>query len=321
MALTRTPIRPPEAVTAAYLGATVLMILAAPTPLGEWWPVLVMQLALLAAVLVGLPMLPARGWPDALRDLIIMPAIFALYFQVGLLNDLFTSGFYDEPVIALERAIFGGDPSRSLRQALPWWPVAEYLHFGYFGYYTLFVLPIVLYRDRRLAEYRYVITVALTALFICYLIFIVYPVAGPWFVGPRPDPIALGYVFPRVVHEVLGTGGVPGLTFPSSHVAVAFAIWLLSWRFLRRLFWILTAIVPALTIATFYGGFHYAVDALAGALLGAVVVLLGPWIWRAAGGRPLEAARAGASDPAEGSVTAPAHVGLDRQARESIRSR
>ena len=49
-----------------------------------------------------------------------------------------------------------------------------------------------------------------------------------------------------------------------------------AWRLCRPVFWILTLIVPALALGTIYGGFHYALDTLAGALLGTVVALGAP---------------------------------------------
>jgi membrane-associated phospholipid phosphatase len=47
-------------------------------------------------------------------------------------------------------------------------------------------------------------------------------------------------------------------------------------RLSPRVFWIQAAIVPALVAGTVYGGFHYVVDAAAGALVGVLAGVLGP---------------------------------------------
>src|SRR5207244_4143324 len=47
-------------------------------------------------------------------------------------------------------------------------------------------------------------------------------------------------------------------------------------RLSRRVFWGLCAVVPALVLATVYGGFHYGVDSLAGFAVGVLAGVLGP---------------------------------------------
>ena len=118
----------------------------------------------------------------------------------------------------------------------------------------------------------------------CYICFILYPVAGPWYHSPHLDTASLGHFFPNVVQTVLERAASKGAAFPSSHVAVAVVIWLLAWRFARRVFWILAAIVPALALGTVYGGFHYAVDAGAGLLVGVAGYFAAPHVHRFLGG-------------------------------------
>jgi membrane-associated phospholipid phosphatase len=250
-----------------------------------WWPILVIHAAAVAIILVLLPRLPGRRWIDALRDWLPVLVLPFLYAEVGRLNQLLSTGYYDGTISAVDQALFGR-PAATLRHFLPWRPLVEYLHFSYAAYYVL--LPLLggaLYLRGRRSEFRYVLAVVLGTFYSCYLCFILFPVAGPWYRRPHPAYSKLGWVFPDLVQSVLEHWASKGAAFPSSHVAVAVVIWLLAWRFARRVFWLLALIVPALALGTVYGGFHYAIDAGAGLLVGVAGYFIGPHLVRWLGGR------------------------------------
>jgi membrane-associated phospholipid phosphatase len=274
--------RPYELLAAGYFALTGLLVLAFGSPLSAWWGILVAHAALVVWLLAVVPRVPDASGLRIVRDWALIVALPVIYKEVDYLNDLFTTGYYDPLLMSAETAIFGAQPSVVLRQLFPWRLLSEYLHFGYFGYYSLLpALAVALYVRRR-AAFEYALTVILAVFFFCYLCFIVFPVASPWYTFARPDPEQLGWVFPRLVHRVLTLGAATGAAFPSSHVAAAVVVWLLAWRFSRPLFWAFTAIVPALIVGTVYGGFHYAVDVIAGAMVGVTAYVTGPWVYRAA---------------------------------------
>ena len=138
----------------------------------------------------------------------------------------------------------------------------------------------------KLAEYRYAATATLAVFFLCYTIFILYPVVGPWNYFDRPTLDEVGHFAPSLVHNVLIAGESIGTAFPSSHVAAALTIWLVAWRVDRRVFWIEALLVPGLIIGTMYGGFHYAIDVVVGIAVGLFVTALLPWLHRSLGGTP-----------------------------------
>jgi membrane-associated phospholipid phosphatase len=116
------------------------------------------------------------------------------------------------------------------------------------------------------------LTALLLVFVVCQLFFIGFPVAGPFYHFPEPDPATMGRVFPQLVHAILHRGSSVGTAFPSSHCAVAAICWIVVLRGASRWAkWVLAAIVPALTVGTVYGGFHYGVDALAGWLLALIL--------------------------------------------------
>ena len=279
--------RPHEVLAAGYFALTGLFVLAFGRPLSDWRVTLVAHVVIVAVLLLLIPRLPERGWRAVARDWLPIAGITLVYWEVARLNDLFTTGYHDRLILRLEAAIFHSQPSLVLRELLPWKPLSEYLHFGYFAYYTLLpALAGTLYLEGRRETFRYALTVVLAVFFVCYLIFIVFPVAGPWYVFQRPSADEMGWLFPQMEHAVLAAAASEGAAFPSSHVAAAVSLWLLARRFSRGTFVVFTFIVPALVVGTVYGGFHYATDALGGLVIGAAGALAGPWLYRALGGDP-----------------------------------
>lgn len=277
--------RPHEVVAAAYLGLTGLLVVALADPLRPWLPLLAAHAAAAGLLLGAFPRLPERGAARVLRDWLPFLALPLAYAEVERLNDLVGGGFHDRTILRLEAAVFGTQPSLALRSLLPSKPLSEYLHLAYFSYYALgpaYALPLYL-RGRR-AAYRQSLTVLFLVFAICYVAFVLWPVAGPWYVFRRPDPDAMGWVFPHVEHAVLAAAASVGAAFPSSHVAAAVAGWLLAFRFDRSVFLVFAAFVPALAVGTVYGGFHYALDAAAGVAVGAAGYAAGMRLHAALGG-------------------------------------
>ncbi len=276
-------LRPHEVLTAAYLVVTGLLG-AVFGSLSDWWPVICTHAVAVAVIVFVIPRLPQRRWIDALRDWLPVLVLPLLYAEVGRLDRLISTGYHDGTISAVDQALFGR-PGIALREYLPWGPFVEYLHFSYVAYYVL--LPLLggaLYLRGRRREFRYVLAVVLGTFYVCYVCFILFPVAGPWYRRPHPSYAHMNLFFPGVVQQVLEHWASKGAAFPSSHVAVAVVIWLLAWRLARRVFWLLALIVPALALGTVYGGFHYTIDAGAGLLVGIAGFLVGPRIVRWLGG-------------------------------------
>lgn len=280
---------PHEVLTAGYLAVTGGLAAALGSP-GRWWPIVAAHGAGIVLLLAILPRAPQRRWVVGLRDWGLMVVLPLLYLEVAQLNRLLGTGYHDLAIQSVESALFAAPVGASLRHVLPWWPVNEYLQFSYAAYYVL--LPLlggVLYLRGRRREFRYVLATVLGTFYLCYFCFILFPVAGPWYRHPHPDASTLGLSFQGLVLAVLTRAAAKGAAFPSSHVAGAVVIWLLSWRFARRVFWILAPIVPALALGTIYGGYHYAVDAGAGLLVGILGYLAAPRIHRMLGAEVPEA--------------------------------
>ena len=81
--------------------------------------------------------------------------------------------------------------------------------------------------------------------------------------------------------QLLDAGSSRGTAFPSSHVAASVVASLAALRFQRPVGITVTTMTAGLALATVYGGFHYAVDALAGFVVGVTAWLLARTLSRA----------------------------------------
>ena len=156
-----------------------------------------------------------------------------------------------------------------------------------YGFLYMQVFIVVLVRARRHASLAPFILQLTAAYAIAMIVFYLYPVVGPFI---YPETRAASFHDSRSfllmtemnqAYEALRTAGdsrglcyVVGL--PSMHVTTAILVQkhvALS----RAHFWALLPISILTAISTFYLGFHYVADAIAGALLAAL--LLGAEVW------------------------------------------
>lgn len=203
-------------------------------------------------------------------------ALLFLYTELpALIAAIGHDGPFDATVIAWEQALFGTQPARVWVQRWPSPIVSELLHGAYLGYYAIIVVvPALLYLTRRLREFDEGVF-ALTGTFVvCFAIYLYFPVAGPRYVWPRPAQPHDG-LLRGVALALLEARSSRGTAFPSSHVAVAVTQSVLAYRYFGRRGLVVAALTAALAAGAVYGGFHYAVDVLAGAALGLATSALG----------------------------------------------
>jgi membrane-associated phospholipid phosphatase len=87
-------------------------------------------------------------------------------------------------------------------------------------------------------------------------------------------------VVAELVHRILHAGSSIGTAFPSSHVAISTTALLQALRYDRFVSVVLLVLVPSLALGAVYGGFHYAIDAVCGAVLALIMTPVSRWWWR-----------------------------------------
>ncbi|MFB3923887.1 MAG: phosphatase PAP2 family protein [Terriglobia bacterium] len=172
----------------------------------------------------------------------------------------------------------------ALAGASPW--LQRYLEFSYFLCYPSVPLGIgAFYIARRLApgdaapdRFRSAIEhfwmSVLLAVLTCYALFPFFPLTPPRELfhdvpGPQVAPLLRG-----MNHWILGRYAVGVSLFPSGHVAAATAMALAIRTYLPRAGMAFIGLAISIAAATVYGRYHYAADAVAGALVGIASFLI-----------------------------------------------
>ncbi len=169
-------------------------------------------------------------------------------------------------LLAWEQATFGMQPARDWWRGhtSPFW--STLLHGVYFFYYLILAVPALFFllRGDWPAFRRFTRNVVCTFC-VCFLVFVLYPVAGPYYVFERPTgPFIVDNLPAHMVYAALASGSSFGAAFPSSHVAATTAAELATFKGNRTLGWVLLVPVILMPIATVYTQMHYAWDAIAG---------------------------------------------------------
>lgn len=256
------------------------------------WPVL--AVLHIAAAAMGFGVAPiargwdafARRWPRAARvigDWYALILIPALYAEVGALNRSMHGGqYFDAIVLGWEGTVFGGQPSQSWADAVPNLFLSEILHAAYLSYYLIiYIPPLILYARGQRAAFRQVVFAIMLTFFVHYVVFIAFPVQGPRYLFPAPAGAIEGGAFYQLAHLVLEVGSSRGAAFPSSHVGIALAQALLARRYLPSLALPIGILASGLALGAVYGGFHYAIDTVVGAVVGVLAVLAAPRLFAA----------------------------------------
>lgn len=209
-----------------------------------------------------------------------------LYSELAVLNASVWNGHYfDSTIIRWEQTLFNGQPSIELARRFPSLLLSESLHFAYLSYYfIIYGPPLILYLQNRKPDHRRALFAIMLTFFIHYAFFIYYPVQGPRYLFEAPGgELSNGPIY-AFTHRLLETGSSRGAAFPSSHVAVSVAATGLSFLTMRRTAAVLTVLTLGLSFGAVYAGFHYAIDALTGFLLGLACIGAAPRVRRWLGG-------------------------------------
>jgi membrane-associated phospholipid phosphatase len=209
-----------------------------------------------------------------LRDVYPLVLLPALYGALDLVNGPDVK-VWDPLVRQWEALLFGEQVSQAWWQRKPSQFWSTVLHAVYFSYYLIVPFPAVLFLIQRRPEHaREAVTLIVGTFLCCYVVFLLFPVAGPYYEFPRPDGSFVENWAARLVYATLAQWSSYGAAFPSSHVAATVAATIATWRGSARAGAVLTVPTLLLTVGVVYCQMHYAVDALAG-----VVVALGLAAW------------------------------------------
>lgn len=281
----------PGALLSVYLAATTLVMLAGRERVA---PRDVAVQAALLAIVAAATWLPGAG--KRLRVWLPLLTVPALYAQMpAVIAAAGHAGTFDAVVVQWEQSLFNSQPAFAWARLWPSAALSELLHAAYLAYYgIIFAVPLAAARFRPAALGSSVFVVLFTFV-ACFVVYLFFPVAGPryyWTPGSPDGPLR------RLTLWILESGSSRGTAFPSSHVAVAVTQSLLALRLFGRKGSPILAVSMGLALGAVYGGFHYAIDVVAGVLYGVFTAVAGWALVRRLAGVAASPQRQGAGAPA-----------------------
>jgi membrane-associated phospholipid phosphatase len=211
---------------------------------------------------------------QALHVLYPIFLLLPFYSEIGLLNaQLAPETVYanDAVIQSWEDVFFRGQVSYSWIRDHPSVFWSGLLHLAYFSYYPIVIFPpILLVLRGRPTDARAVVFAIMMAFVVCYMFFVLYPVAGPNYTFEHPTGPVREVWSAKLVYGILAGGSAFGTAFPSSHVAASTAATVALWHAWKRVGVGVTLPLLLLTVGTVYCQMHYAIDAIAGLAVGLV---------------------------------------------------
>jgi len=258
-----------------YLALLTLLIIARGglTNPVYWW---LLAMHGLVAVLFYLfsQLQPGDKVGQVIHDLYPLVLLPVLYSELGMMTlELGTANVYahDAMVQNWEATIFGGQPSYDWIRSAPSVFWSGLLHLAYLGYYPIIVVgPVALVANGRREDARRVLLATMLAFVVCYVVFALFPVAGPNYAFEHPTGAVREVWSARLVYSLLSSGSAFGTAFPSSHVAATVAATVALWYVWRSMALVVLLPTFLLIVSTVYCQMHYVVDAGIGLVLGVV---------------------------------------------------
>jgi len=235
-----------------------------------------------------------------LHTFYILAVVIVVFKTVEKLSFNLHGRDYDNILIAVDRALFGGaNPTVWLYQHIPVMPLfVEFLQLCYFMYYLLpVILAVEFYRRRRrenrdvhkideIETLRFVVIYGLLTSYIGYLIL---PAIGPRFTlhefwSISKELPGVYFTEPLRWFTNLAENITEGMTnlqaaqvvtrdaFPSGHSETTLLCMILAFRYRARTRWLILIIGSGLIFSTVYLRYHYVIDVIGGSLF-AVITL------------------------------------------------
>ena len=268
--------RPIHIVSLSYVGIMIFITLFFRQNIPAWLYYLGIYLTYTVFVIV-LSQLVRATYHPFLSFVAIMYPWFTIPSFYELLRYYIHAIFpflFDPFIHQFEMAIFSVHPTVYLQRFIS--PLlTEIMAFGYFSYYLIFAFPPFIFYFFKPKGASSLIFAMTLAYYFCFVIFVLFPCAGPRFTLAAQYTVPLkGYFLPAIQAKLMAKFALKGAAFPSSHVAMVVASTLVVKRYMRWLYYIMLPLAIMVALGAVYGRYHYVTDVIAGAVIG----ILSAWI-------------------------------------------
>jgi membrane-associated phospholipid phosphatase len=233
-----------------------------------------------------------------IHDWHVAPTVFFTFKELYyMIKPIHGGRDFDDLLIAIDRWLFGVDPTRWLQQyATPW--LTEILQIAYTLFYVLFiVLGLELYRPRTMRLFEHFMFTCVYGFYLSYIGYFFLPAVGPRFTlhsfslinhdlpGLFLTPylrwfVNFGGSVPMGVPDAIAIAGTQRDVFPSGHTMMTLVLIYLSIKYKVRVRWFIIITGALLILATVYERYHYVVDVIGGALFMVLCVTTAPAMWK-----------------------------------------
>ena len=266
-------LRPVDKLVAGYLLVVtgVMVVRGGIAEANFWWLIAMHGLVVLLLWLCG--QLQAKhklgGAIYVLYPILIAPALYSELGVLSLHTDVLETFARDALVQQWEGMLFTRQISYDWIRDAPSVFWSGVLHLAYLAYYPIVILgPVLLLARHQEERARKVVLATMIAFISCYVIFLLFPVAGPNYAFPHPTGPVREVWSARLVYWLLAGGSAFGTAFPSSHVSATAAVTVALWYNCRPLAVVFTPPALLLLVGTVYCQMHYGVDAVTGLAIG-----------------------------------------------------
>lgn len=227
---------------------------------------------------VALLRLQKHEWARTVRDWLPQALMVLAYKEMGWFAPTTRTSRFEHTWIVWDRILLNDMHGRSLIEFMgPVLPAV--LEFCYALVYAVPpITMLVIYRAGLRRQADTLLTIYLLGLFLSYAQFPFWPSEPPRTVFPGQD-LPTVHTFLRTFNlSIVGDYGIHTSVFPSAHVSGAFAAACAIAHLLPRNRLLVStyfAYAILVAIATVYGRYHYAVDAIAGMFIGILAFPIG----------------------------------------------
>lgn len=239
----------------------------------------------------------APSWLRLLRNYYPVLLFGAFFRETEAVNLLLGMERWDAPLILIDEAMFGMQPSIEWMRSMSHPLVSELFYGAYASYYLMIGGTGGWLLWRKPAAFRHFIGVVAFAFFSCFLIYHFVPVVGPrlFFVdsperdlfielyGAAPTPVpesVTGWPFASFMGFIYRNFEAWSAAFPSSHVALSIVITWFTWHYVPKIRVLHVVMTTLLCASTVYCGYHYVIDVFAGMATAAILLPVGNWLYR-----------------------------------------
>jgi membrane-associated phospholipid phosphatase len=276
------PLTPPDLVTVGFLSILASLNLLFHSRVELWFLLAPANLLVIVFIVLLAHVAEAKKTPLLinLHRWYLYPNILLIFKQLYLLVHPIHPVDYDNLLIAIDRWMFGVDPTAWLMQFSH--PIlTEVLQIAYSSYYLLFIiLGAQVYRHHSRKEFDNVALLVVYGFYLSYLGYFLVPAVGPRFTLHEfhlIDQELPGLWFTEALRAFVNWGesvptGHPNAidvvqrdVFPSGHTQMSFVVVYCAFHYRIGARWVLALLVVLLVIGTVYLRYHYVIDVIAGA--------------------------------------------------------